>query len=53
MDILNNKHVYEAFSNLFLYHRTQADLPPREQEEKRQLGNKEQATFAEHQEPQR
>lgn len=49
MDILNNKHVYEAFSNLFLYHRTQADLPPREQEEKRQLGNKEQAAFAGHQ----
>ena len=48
MQQLHNRAVYDAFSNLFLFHRTQADLPPREHEEKRQLGNKEQAALAGH-----
>uniref|UniRef100_A0A6C0IPE4 Uncharacterized protein n=1 Tax=viral metagenome TaxID=1070528 RepID=A0A6C0IPE4_9ZZZZ len=48
MDELNNEDVYVAFRDLFLHHRTHADLPNREEQEERELSNWEQAEMAGH-----
>ena len=43
MQQLHNRDVYEAFSNLFLFHRTDAELPNRVTQEEKELGNTDQA----------